>query len=164
LSCLKSHGVKFVIVGAHALAVAGLARPTRDIDVLVEPSKANAKRLARALSEFGFPEMAQAAEAHFAVRDRMATLGREPLRIDILSSISGVSFAAAWKGRSRVVVDGTELPFLSLTDLRRAKRAAARPKDIDDLHRIDELLGRQSRTKPRTRPGTRATKRSKKRS
>lgn len=155
LSCLTSRGVRFVIVGAHALAAAGLARPTRDIDVLVEPTKANARRLALALSDFGFSEMAQAAEVHFCRPDRMATLGREPIRIDVLSSISGVTFVRAWKGRTIVRVGNLELPFLGLPELRDAKRAAGRPKDIDDLHRLEEALGRVKR---RSRPGPRRRK------
>jgi hypothetical protein len=141
LFCLTSRGVRFLIVGAHALAAAGLARPTQDIDVLVEPTKANARRLALALTDFGFGEMAKAAEAHFSRPDRMATLGREPIRIDVLSSISGVTFARAWKGRTTVPVGDLELPFLGLAELRATKRAAGRPKDVDDLHRLDEVLG-----------------------
>ncbi len=86
LSCLKSHGVRFVVVGAHALAVLGRARATNDIDILVEPTRANACRLAAALAAFGFAEYAKEAEAHFSKPDRMATLGREPVRIDVLSS------------------------------------------------------------------------------
>lgn len=83
LSCLKSHGVRFMIVGAHALAVLGRPRTTNDIDVLVQPSLANATRLATALAAFGFSEYAKQAKEHFAKPDRMATLGKEPVRIDI---------------------------------------------------------------------------------
>ena len=81
LRCLTSHGVRFVIVGAHALAILAKPRATQDIDVLVEPTKANARRLASALAEFGSPEHASAAAEHFAQPERMAVLGREPVRI-----------------------------------------------------------------------------------
>ena len=117
LSCLRTHRVRFIVVGAHALAVLGRPRATQDIDILVEPTPANARRLARALSEFGFAEYAKEAEAHFSKVDRMATLGREPIRIDVLSSISGVRFAEAWRGRVRAKIGGAVLPFLGDREL-----------------------------------------------
>ena len=162
LSCLTSRGVRFVIVGAHALAAAGLARPTQDIDVLVEPTKANARRLARALSDFGFAEMADAAERHFSRPGRMATLGREPIRIDVLSSVDGVTFARAWKGRVVHRIGDIDLPFLGLAELRDTKRAAGRPKDVDDLHRLDEVLGAPKKHAPRSRRATRKKSRTRK--
>jgi hypothetical protein len=139
LSCLMSHGVKFLIVGAHALAVLGRARVTNDIDVLVEPTAANARRLARALEAFGFAEYAKQAEAHFAKPERMATLGREPVRIDILSSVSGVEFAEAWKGRVMAQIGASTLPFLGLAAMIKTKRAAGRPKDLLDLALLAEI-------------------------
>jgi hypothetical protein len=138
LSCLTSHGVKFLIVGAHALAVHGRPRATADIDVLVEPSKANAKKLGAALHAFGFEQYAAAAAEHFAAPERMATLGHEPVRIDILSSITGVSFRDAWKGRVSVRIDDMDLAVLGLDELKRAKRAAGRPKDLLDLALLEE--------------------------
>jgi len=139
LSCLKRHGVRFLIVGAHAMAVLGRPRATEDIDVLVEPTESNAARLGQALAEFGFPEHASAAAEHFAVPDRMATLGREPVRIDILSSIAGVTFAEAWQGRVRAELSDMTLEVLGLAQMRATKRAANRPKDQLDLALLDEL-------------------------
>lgn len=81
----------------------------------------------------------------------MASLGREPIRIDVLSSISGVSFSQAWAGRSIVRVGKLDLPFLGLEEMRATKRAAGRPKDIDDLHRLDEVLGARKRRAPARR-------------
>jgi hypothetical protein len=101
IGLLRLHRVRFVVVGAHAVAAAGRPRATQDLDVLVEPTAANAERLGRALRAFGFATLAADA-ARFAERDRMATLGRPPLQIDILTSISGVGFAEAWAGRKRV--------------------------------------------------------------
>jgi hypothetical protein len=90
-----------LIVGAHALAANGRPRATQDLDGFVDPTRANAKRLAAALAEFGLAALAQEA-ARFAEPDRMATLGNEPLRIDIMTSIAGVTFREAWRGRLRL--------------------------------------------------------------
>lgn len=141
LSCLKSHGVRFMIVGAHALAVLGRPRTTNDIDVLVQPSIANATRLATALGTFGFSEYAKQAREHFSKPDRMATLGKEPVRIDILSSISGVTFTEAWRGRVTVSIDGEELHFLGLAEMKKTKRTAGRTKDLLDLELLREIEG-----------------------
>lgn len=157
LLCLKSHGVRFMIVGAHALAVLGRPRTTNDIDVLVQPSIANATRLATALAAFGFGEYAKQAKEHFAKPDRMATLGKEPVRIDILSSISGVSFTEAWRGRVAVVIDGEELHFLGLAAMKKTKRAAGRPKDLLDLALLGEIEG-QTEKKTSARGAKRSTK------
>jgi hypothetical protein len=105
IGLLCSHRVRFLVVGAHALAASGRPRATQDLDLFVEPSAANARRLGRALGEFGFGDLAKEA-AQFTVRDRMAILGREPLRIDIMTSITGVSFSRAW----RLVVLGDSSP------------------------------------------------------
>jgi hypothetical protein len=139
LDCLSAQRVRFVVVGAHALAVLGAARYTTDLDVLVEATVANSKRLAKAFEMFGFPELAAEAVEHFSKPERMATIGRKPLQIDILSSIASVSFAAAWKGRVTVVVGGRRIAFLGRNEMRRVKRAVGRTKDLLDLALLDEV-------------------------
>jgi hypothetical protein len=140
IELLCSHRVRFVIVGAHALAVHGRPRATGDLDVLVDPTRANAKRLGKALAAFGFTQLAEQAE-QFALPDRMVTLGREPLRIDIMTSISGVPFVEAWTHRMRVEVEGLEVGFLGRDQFVKNKTAAGRPKDLLDLALLDEGLG-----------------------
>lgn len=87
LRLLGAHKVKFLVIGAHALAAHGRPRATLDLDLFVEPSVANAARLAKAFRDFGFAALAEQA-AQLASGDRMASLGREPLRIDILNKIA----------------------------------------------------------------------------
>jgi hypothetical protein len=94
IASLRSHRVRFLIVGAHAMAQHGVVRFSQDLDVFVEPTPANARRLGRALAEFGYRALAAEA-AQFAVRGRMATLGVPPLQIDLMNDISGVTFATA---------------------------------------------------------------------
>jgi hypothetical protein len=135
---LNSHRVRFLIVGAHALAAAGRPRATQDLDVLVEPSTANAARLGRALRQFGFSALAD--QAHrFAEPDRMATLGTPPLQIDVMTSISGVSFARAWAGRLSLRAGELVVHFLGKAELVRNKAASGRPKDLADLALLAEV-------------------------
>ena len=138
LSALKRHGVRFLLVGAHALAAHGRPRATQDLDVLVAPTAANARRVAAALAEFGFAELA-ADWRWFTKPYRVTMLGRIPLRIDVLTGISGVSFAVAWKNRITMPTEIGDIPVLGLADLRTNKRAAGRPKDLLDLALLDEL-------------------------
>lgn len=114
LSCSKKFGVEFVVVGAHALATLGVQRWTADLDVLLEPSRDNAARLARVLSEFEWSQLAQAAPEHFSMPDRMARLGRPPVQIDLLTSVSGLTFAEARAGSVEATLGGVEVRVLGL--------------------------------------------------
>ncbi len=163
LSLLSRHRVKFLLIGAHAVAVHGRPRATLDLDVFVEPSLRNARRLGAALADFGFAESA-AQWRHLAEPDRMIRLGREPLRIDILNQISGVTFKTAWKHRISGELDGQRLDVIGLRDLRRNKRASGRIKDLLDLALLDEgtSIGAASRSpspSSRARPAPQSRKR-----
>ncbi len=135
IDSLTSNRVRYLIVGAHALAVHGRPRDTQDIDFFVEPTVANAKRLALALRVFGYPALADEWR-RFAEPDRMATLGVPPRRIDVMTSISGVSFASAWRRRVEQQLAGRTVCFLGLDALIANKRASARYKDIDDVETL----------------------------
>jgi len=106
LSSLIAHRVRFIVVGAHALAALGKPRNTADLDLFVKPVVSNARRRGAAIREFGFAALADASAA-FAPGKRMARLGHEPPRIDVMNHIDGVSFATAWKGRVRGTVAGS---------------------------------------------------------
>lgn len=136
--------MRFVVVGAHAVAAAGRPRATQDLDILVEPSARNADRLGNALRAFGFPDLATVAQ-RFAQPDRMATLGSPPLRIDIMTSITGVPFAEAWAGRRRGRFGDVVVPFLGPRELVKNKRAAGRPKDLADIALLAEVAPGRSR-------------------
>jgi hypothetical protein len=138
LRSLRAHRVRFLVVGAHALAVHGVPRYTADLDVLVDPTPANARRLGAALTAFGFEALGRE-HASFAEPDRMARLGVEPLRIDVMTSITGVSFREAWGGRLIVVLNGLPTPFLGKVEFARNKRASGRPKDLADLSLLAQL-------------------------
>ena len=98
LELLVSEKVDFVIVGGLAVAFHGRPRLTGDIDVFIRASDENAKRVLRALERFGFGSIGLK-EKDFAVEGFTIQLGREPRRIDILTSISGANFAEVWEKR-----------------------------------------------------------------
>lgn len=138
LRALKRHGVRFLLVGGHALAAHGRPRYTQDLDILVDPTPANARRVSAAIAEFGFKETARDWR-WFAKPYHITMMGRVPMRIDVLTSISGVSFRAAW--RNRIVASTTfgEVQVIGLSELRANKLASGRPKDLADLALLDEL-------------------------
>jgi len=124
--------VKAVIVGAHAVAFHAKPRYTKDLDVLVEPSVENAIRLLAALDDFGFGALDLSVE-DFATPGRIVQLGVPPNRIDLITSITGVTFEEVW----RTAVPGTlgtrKVLFIGLEELIRNKTSAARPQDLADL-------------------------------
>ncbi len=134
---LKFHRVRFLVVGAHALAANGRPRATADLDILVEPTPENARALCRALRDFGFVALAKE-RAAFATPDRMATLGSPPLRIDVMTSISGVSFDDAWATRKQGRMGRYGVAFLGRDALIANKRASGRPKDLADVALLAE--------------------------
>lgn len=134
---LRSHRVRYLIVGAHALAAHGRPRATQDIDLFVDPTEANAKRLGAALGEFGLPALARSWR-RFAERDRIATIGNPPLQVDIMTSISGVDFRSAWRNRMAGTINGHPVAYLSRDDLVANKRSAGRTKDLLDVALLEE--------------------------
>jgi hypothetical protein len=153
LRALKRHGVRFLLVGAHAVAAHGRPRYTQDLDVLVDPTPANARRVSAAIAEFGFAETARDWR-WFCEPYHITTMGKIPLRIDVLTSISGVSFRTAWRNRIVAATTFGDVPVLGLSELRANKLASGRPKDLADLALLDELrLARKPRrTKRRASP------------
>ena len=153
IGLLVRHRVRFLVVGAHALAAHGRPRLTADLDLLVEPTALNARRLGAALAEFGFGALAAAVEREMATADRMLTLGRE-LRVDIMNAISGVTFAEAWAGRKRTALSGHRVSVIGHREFVRNKKASGRAKDLLDLALLAEVAERPSRGRkaPRGRP------------
>jgi hypothetical protein len=150
LCALIARRVRFLLVGGHAVAGHGEPRLTEDLDVFVEPTLANARRLREALADFGFAAVAPSAE-ELATPDRIFMLGRKPWRIDILTGIDGVTFREAWAGRVRAEFIAAPLYVIGRDALIANKRAAARDKDLLDVallerHRVGRA-GRRTRRK-----------------
>jgi hypothetical protein len=132
LLCLKEEKAEFLIVGAYALAAHGLPRATGDIDIWVRNSPENARRIVRALLRFGAPS-GDISENDFTFPNRVVQLGVEPCRIDLLTSVDGVTFDVAWKNRVRVNIDDVEVSIMSKSDLLKNKSSIRRDKDLSDI-------------------------------
>jgi hypothetical protein len=138
LRALLDAHVAFVIVGAHALAVHGFPRATGDLDVLVAPTPENADRVILALQQFGAPLAAHGvSRADFERAENVYQIGLPPRRIDVLTSISGVSFDEARASRIMIERVGMKLPVLGRDALIKNKRATGRPKDALDVDALE---------------------------
>ena len=132
---LNAKNVRAVIVGGHALAFHGRPRYTKDLDVFVEPSAENAARLIAALDDFGFGGLGLTA-SDFSAPDKIVQLGVAPNRIDLMTSIDGITFADAWAGRVIGRYGGQPVSYLGRAEFIRNKQAAGRPQDLADLDAI----------------------------
>lgn len=131
--------VEFLLVGAFALAVHGLPRATGDIDLFVKPDKENSKRVYRALSRFGAP-MADISTEDLQSEDLIFQIGVVPRRIDIITSISGVSFDEAFSESVIITVDGLNIPVISTFKLIKNKESTGREKDALDVKILKKHL------------------------
>ena len=145
LASLNAAGVEYVIVGAYALAVHGAPRNTIDLDVYLNPTRENARRFLVALDRFGFGSLGVRVD-DLTLRDRILQLGRAPVRIDVMTSISGVSWKTAWRGRVMGQYGPVAVPFLGRAQLVANKRASGRAKDLGD---VESLARRRRRTRRR---------------
>lgn len=138
LHALVDAGAEFLIVGAHAMALHGVPRATGDLDLLVRPTTANARRVLRALEAFGAPtDEHGVALADFEVPGNVYQVGLPPRRIDLMTGLSGVEFDDAWASRVEIELEGMSVPFLGLEVLRRNKSATGRDKDLLDLRLLN---------------------------
>lgn len=136
VALLNAHGVEYLIVGGYAMALHGRPRNTGDLDVWIARTPDNAARLMKALEEFGFGGLGLSLR-DFETPEQVVQLGYPPFRIDLLTDIDGVRFADAWPRRETVTHEGMPLHFIGRDDLKANKRAAGRPRDIDDLEQLD---------------------------
>lgn len=142
LASLLEADARFLVVGAHAMAVHGVPRATGDIDVWIAPSADNAERVWSALLRFGAPvETLGLSREDFTRRDQVVQIGVPPRRIDVLTTISGVEFADAWPQRVQHPVGALQVPFIGRAALILNKRASGRAKDRADLEALGEAPG-----------------------
>ncbi len=137
LSAFVDEGVEFLLVGAYALAVHGHPRATGDLDLWVRPSPENARRVWRALERFGAP-LSQLALEDLQKPDLIFQIGVAPRRIDILTSIEGVTFEEAWPARVEVEIEGLRIPVLGREHLIQNKKASGRPQDLADVAWLEQ--------------------------
>jgi len=148
LECFNAHGVEYLVVGGYALAFHGAPRATGDIDLLVKPDLTNAGRVLAALGDFGFASLNL--EPHeLAVPDQVVQLGVPPVRVDIITSLSGVAWQEAWDSKQEGTIAGVPVLFIGRDAYIANKRAAGRLKDLADIEALGALPQPPRRAKGR---------------
>ncbi|MEZ5038466.1 MAG: hypothetical protein R2828_01180 [Saprospiraceae bacterium] len=133
---LIQHQVKYLVTGGYAVGVYGHPRYTGDIDFWVENSRKNSEKLVAVFDDFGLSSFGLTAD-HFIKPEQVIQIGYPPFRIDILTSIDGVDFTEAYLSKNIIEIDGLSVFFISLTDLKKNKKATGRSIDLDDLKNLE---------------------------
>ncbi|MGH7293867.1 MAG: DUF6036 family nucleotidyltransferase [Polyangiaceae bacterium] len=137
LSALSAEGAEFIVVGAHAVMFHTTPRYTKDLDVWVRPTEANAQRVRRALIAFGAP-VADLSVADLSVEGTIFQIGIAPNRIDVLTSIEAVAFGDAFPRAAASVYGDVPIRVLGVDDLIVNKRAVGRKQDEIDVENLEK--------------------------
>lgn len=135
LSLLEHHDAEYILIGGYAVNFHGYVRYTGDLDVFVSASETNAACVARALNDFGF---AQVTPEMISTPSSMVRMGVPPTKLEVTNFIDGVDFDECYRERLRSTVAGLEVNVISLSKLRKNKRASGRLKDLADLEQLPE--------------------------
>ncbi len=135
LRLLNDHEVKYLVLGGYAVAYHGYPRTTGDLDLWIEQTEENADRVVGALRAFGF-DVPELEAALFLDEDRIVRMGHPPLRVEILTSASGVAFGDCYEERIVETLGGAQADIIGLQCLKANKRASGRHKDLDDLENL----------------------------
>jgi predicted nucleotidyltransferase len=135
LKLLNSHHVEYLLIGGYAVSYHGYPRATNDLDIWIAVHPGNAERLVQVMQSFGLatPELSTAL---FLQENKIIRMGRPPIRIELLTSISGVDFAECYVRRLIAEVDGVPVSMIGLEDLKQNKEASGRYKDLNDLENL----------------------------
>ena len=137
LESFNKHRVEYVIVGGYALAFHGAPRYTGDLDIFVDASEDNARRILNALTEFGFGSVGLSLQ-DFTEPNKVVQLGYPPVRIDLVTSISGVSWEEAFQYRVTGKYGDLTVFYIGRKQFVINKRAVGRKKDLADLEALTE--------------------------
>ena len=132
---LSLHQVEYLLVGGYAVSYHGYPPTTADIDIWVAIQKENAEKLVAVLREFGFDAPQLTADL-FLRQNQIIRMGNPPMRIELLTTISGVRFEECYSERTVDVIDDVEVQIINLEHLKRNKQANGRQKDLDDLEHL----------------------------
>jgi predicted nucleotidyltransferase len=134
----NKHKVRYCIIGSYAVAFYAKPRYTKDIDILIDSNVENSVHVVRALQAFGFESLPLTAR-DFQKKGKIIQLGYEPLRIDLLTSVEGLSFQRIWKNKQRGAYGEEKVYFVGLDDLVALKMRSSRLQDKADLEMLLEL-------------------------
>ncbi|MDO8970637.1 MAG: hypothetical protein Q7U74_08115 [Saprospiraceae bacterium] len=135
LQLLNDHHVEYLLVGGYAVGYHGYPRATADLDIWVAVTPRNARQLVEVFREFGF-DVKGLKEDLFLQENKIIRIGEPPLRIEVMTSVSGVDFDACYQQRIVDTIDGIQVNFINLENLKTNKLAAGRHKDLNDLENL----------------------------
>jgi hypothetical protein len=132
---LINHKVEYLIVGGYAVGIHGHPRYTGDLDIWLNPTIDNAKKIVLCVNNFGFSSFNLKVE-DFTKEGNIIQLGYPPLRIDLLTEIDGVTFTECFNNRKIVEIDELSVNFIGYDDLLKNKKVSGRLKDLDDIEHL----------------------------
>jgi len=135
LKLLNDHGVEYLVIGGYAVGYHGYPRATNDLDIWIAVHPDNAERTAQALRAFGF-DLPDVSPALFLQDKQIVRMGLPPMRIEVMTTISGVEFDACYAHRVVGMIDGVEVSLIGLRDLKVNKKVSGRHKDLSDLEHL----------------------------
>jgi len=137
LRLLRAPGVEYLLIGGWAVGYHGYPRSTDDLDIWIAVSPANAERVVKVLTDFGF-DVPELSTALFLQPDQIVRMGFEPVRIEVMTSISGVEFEECYRERLETTLDDEPVSLINLHHLRLNKKASGRLKDLSDLENLPQ--------------------------
>jgi len=135
LKLIKSKNIKYLLIGGYAVGYHGYPRATNDMDIWIAIDSVNAELLVQVLKEFGF-DTPQLSKDIFLEENKIIRMGVAPIRIEILTSISGVNFEECYQKKVVDEIDGIQVDIINLRDLKINKKASGRHKDLDDFENL----------------------------
>ncbi|MDQ3683157.1 MAG: hypothetical protein M3352_08815 [Bacteroidota bacterium] len=135
LQLCNKHLVKYLVIGGYAVSIHGYPRYTKDLDICIELSDENGKKMVQVLKDFGMASL-KLTQEDFTKKNFFTQLGYEPLRIDILNDMNSVPFEQAWKNKKVVEYEGITINFIGYAELLKLKEKAGRPQDLADVDKL----------------------------
>jgi hypothetical protein len=132
---LTENKVEYLIVGGYAVGIHGYPRYTGDLDIWINITTENAKRVLRCVEDFGFSSYTLSI-SNFTKQGNIIQLGYPPVRIDIINQVDGVNFAECFKNKKVLKANDIMLYFIGYDDLLKNKKTTSRPRDIDDIENL----------------------------
>ena len=136
IQLLNDHNVLYLVVGGYAVAFHGYPRYTKDIDIWIWLDKSNAEKILQVLKDFGFGSLDLTVD-DFLDPEKVIQLGYPPNRIDILTDLKGINFKECYSSRVEVKIEGTNINFINLENLKKNKKALGRNQDLADLENLE---------------------------
>ena len=133
----NKHELRYLVIGGYAVSIHGYPRSTKDMDICIELSEANAEKMVLVINDFGFGSL-NLTKNDFLVPHYFTQLGYEPIRIDIMNDIDGVNFAEAWENKKVVRMGEIDFNFIGYNELLKVKAKAGRPQDLADIHKLKQ--------------------------